>query len=75
MSLGGRSDPKPLSLWCLSMGKAIRWLGLTRAALKSKPQRWGPTGILFLMAVEFGGRRRGHGGGSLNLVLVWDSAG
>lgn len=35
MDLDGRSDPKALSLWCLSMGKAVLCLGLTKAALKA----------------------------------------
>jgi len=33
--LAGRSDPKALSPWCLDMDKAILWLGLTRAAIKT----------------------------------------
>lgn len=35
MDSDGRSDPKALFLWCLSMGEAVLWLGLTRAALKA----------------------------------------
>lgn len=29
---------KPWLLWCLSMDKAVVWLGLTRAGLKANPR-------------------------------------